>query len=181
MAKDFQQPDNENYLSPVGFKFVIQNLPNVQWFVQSINIPALSLGEISTPSPLLETFVPGTNLVFEPLNLTFIVDEDLGNWVEMYNWLTGLSAPQHYSQYKKLKETGPGTGEAAMPGSRTSIYSDASLVILNSNMKANHQIIFKELFPTMLSALEFNTVAGDIDYITATATFRFSYYTYEKI
>lgn len=178
MAKSFQHPENENYLSPVGFRFVIQNLPNVQWFIQSANLPGTSLGEVATPSPLLDTFIPGDNLVYEPLNITFIVDEDLKNWTELYNWLTGLGAPERYSQYKNLKEKGQTTPSQ---GERTGIYSDATLVILNSNMRANHQILFKEMFPTSLSSLEFNTTIGDVDYIVATATFRFSSYTYEKI
>lgn len=180
MAKDFRHPDNENYLSPVGFRFVIQNLPNVQWFVQSAVLPGVSLAELSTPSPLLNTFVPGDNLEYQPLELTFIVDENMKNWAELYNWLKGLSAPEKYDQYKTLKNSGTGDNNAVQ-GDRTSIYSDATLIILNSNMNANHQVTFKELFPTSLSSLEFNTVAGDIEFITATASFRYTNYVYEKI
>jgi hypothetical protein len=180
MAKDFDHPDNENYLSPVGFRFVIQNLPTVQWFVQAAILPGVSLGELSTPSPLLNTFVPGDNLEFQPLEVTFIVDEDMKNWVELYNWLKGLSAPEKYEQYKNLKQSGAGENNAVQ-GERTSIYSDASLIILNSNMRANHQFMFRELFPTSLSSLEFNTASGDIEFITATASFRYTQYTYEKL
>jgi len=178
MAKEFRHPDNENYLSPVGFKFIVQNLPNVNWFVQAAVLPGISLAEVLTPSPLLDTHVPGDNLVYEPLNITFIVDEDLRNWIEIYNWMAGLSAPETYSQYKALTES-PAT--QASKGSRESIYSDATLIILNSNMRANHQFIFKELFPTSLSALNFSTIQGDVDYITADATFKFTHYNYEKI
>ena len=113
------------------------------------------------------------------LNLSFIVDEDLNNWTELYNWLTGLSSPERYSQYKDLKDKG--TGTQAITGSRTSIYSDATLVILNSNMNQNHQILFKELFPTSLSALNFSTSSPDIDFITADVSFRYAYYNYEKV
>ena len=102
------------------------------------------------------------------------------NWNEVYNWIVALSAPENYSQYKALKDSGTGSDNATA-GSRASIYSDAALVILNSNMRGNHQILFKELFPTSLSGLTFSTVVGDVEYITADATFRFTHYTYEKI
>ena len=187
MAKDFSQPENQNYLSSVGFKFSIGNLPNVQWFVQSVNLPGLSLGEITTPSPLLDTFIPANNLDFEPLTLSFLVDEDMTNWVEIYNWLVGLSSPETYSQYKNLAEpienSKINTPAATDPtsGDRAAIYSDATLIIMNSNMNANHQILFKELFPTSLSGITFNAAEGDVEYITAEASFRYMHYTYEKI
>ena len=181
MAKDFNQPDNENYLSPVGFKFIVQSLPKVQWFVQTVNLPGLSLPEVITPSPLLDTYIPGDNLVFEPLSVSFLVDEDMTNWVEVYNWLRGLSSPENSSEYSNFRNSNITTSGVASPTSREAIYSDATLIILNSNMNPKHQILFKELFPTNISTLNFSTIAGDIDYITADVTFRYSSYTYEKI
>lgn len=59
--------------------------------------------------------------------------------------------------------------------------SDATLVILNSNMNPNFEIVFEDLFPTSLSELNFDTTLADVEYITATATFRYISYTYRKI
>ena len=38
------QPINKNFLSQLGFKFVINKTPNINYFVQSINIPGITLG-----------------------------------------------------------------------------------------------------------------------------------------
>ena len=50
MAKLFtEQPDNINYLSPVGFRFSIEYIPKTNWFLTSVNLPGISLGEINQP------------------------------------------------------------------------------------------------------------------------------------
>ena len=178
MPKTFQQPDNDNYLSPAGFKFTIKHLPNVQWFIQSVNLPGLTLNEVIQPTPLLDTSIPGEKVTFEPLNIGFVVDENMENWKEIYEWMIGLTSPENYEQYKNLKDSSLTTG---FGGRRDSIYSDATLVILNSNMRATHQILFKELFPLNLSSINFSTIVGDIDYITADVSFAFTNYSCEKI
>ena len=94
MPKTYQQPDNDNYLSPAGFKFTIKHLPNVQWFVQAANLPGLSLNEVLQPTPLLDTSLPGEKIVFEPLNLSFVVDENMENFTGSDSWSNDLSCEQ---------------------------------------------------------------------------------------
>ena len=169
MAKLFNsQPDNINLLSPVGFRFNIEYLPQTNWFLTSVNLPGISLGEINQPTPLMPAQVPGNDLTWEPLNITFLVDEDLNNWREMYDWLIGIGFPNEYAEYKTQKTD-------------KQIYSDATLTILNSNMNSNYIIQFKDLFPTSLSEVSFDSASGDIEGIKATATFRYLTYTYEKV
>jgi hypothetical protein len=35
-------PENKNFLSPLNFRFQIKKAPHVNFFVQSVNIPAIS-------------------------------------------------------------------------------------------------------------------------------------------
>ena len=58
------QPTNVNLLSPVGFRFNIENLPKTNWFVTSANLPGISLGEIVQPTPLLQAAVAGNVFTF---------------------------------------------------------------------------------------------------------------------
>ena len=169
MAKVFQDtPDNINFLSPVGFRFAIEFLPNTNWFLTSANLPGISLAEINQPTPFMPTQVPGNDLTWEPLNVTFLVDEDLANWRELYNWMVGIGFPNEYKEYKDQK-------------TNKQIYSDATLTILNSNMVSNYRIMFKDLFPTSLSEVSFDSASADIEGIKATATFRYLTYSYEKL
>jgi len=168
MAKLFHsQPDNINLLSPVGFRFNIEYLPKTNWFLTSANLPGITLGEVVQPTPLMPTQVPGNDLTWEPLNITFLVDENLNNWRELYDWLIGIGFPNEYSEYKNQKAN--------------QIYSDATLTILNSNMNANYIIQFKDLFPTSLSEVAFDSASADIEGIKATASFRYLTYSYEKV
>jgi len=169
MAKIFSsQPNNINFLSPVGFRFNIEALPLTNWFLTAVNLPGISLGEVTQPTPLMQTQVPGNDLVWDALNITFLVDEDLNNWREIYDWLIGLGFPNNYDEYKTQKTL-------------KQIYSDATLNILNSNMNINYIIQFKDLFPTNLSEVQFDSASSDIEGIKATATFRYLTYTYEKV
>ena len=108
MAKTYsQQPDSINYLSPVGFKFNIEFLPLTNWFLTSVNLPGIALAEINQPTPLMQTQVPGNDLVFDPLNISFLVDENMNNWRELYDWLIGLGFTSEYSEYKNQKTKPP--------------------------------------------------------------------------
>ena len=87
-----QQIENRNFLSPIGFKFLLAEYPKIPYFAQSANIPAMNLGiqQQSTPyRPLpLEGFIS-----YDPLNLTFLIDEDIQNYLILHNWIRGLGTP----------------------------------------------------------------------------------------
>lgn len=168
MSKIFEnQPTNINYLSPVGFRFNVEYLPNTNWFITSVNLPGISLGEAVQPTPLMPTYVPGNDIAFDPLTVTFLVDEDLQNWRELFDWMMGIGFPNDYDEYKAQKAL--------------QIYSDASLSILNSNMNVNYVIKFEDLHPTSLSEIQFDSGSSDVEPPTATITFRYLHYSYEKI
>ena len=168
-----KQPDNQNFLSPVGFRFVINKLPNVQWFIQSVNLPGVTFGSITHSLPFRGTNPPGDSYDYEPLNVRFKVDEDLANWTELQNWMVGLGFPDDYDQYADLLATRRGGVDPR--------FSDATLTLLDSNMRPNYAITFEDVFPISLSSLEFDSQSSDIDYITADVTFHFLTYTYTRL
>ena len=58
-------------------------------------------------------------------------------------------------------------------------YSDGTLIIYNSSFNEISKVHFKDVFPISLSTIEFDATAGDINYVTATATFKYSIYNIE--
>jgi len=164
------QPTNRNFLSQLGFKFQVKKLPNTNYFIQSVNLPAISLGESGEDNPFIRIPVPGDHLVYNDLVMNFRVDEDFKNYLELHGWLVGLGFPEGFTQYKALDDQrkAPGTGEG--------IYSDASLMILDSAMNPNIEIIFEDMYITSLSDIEFSSVGTDVDYVLCTATFRYKIY-----
>jgi hypothetical protein len=187
MATLNSQPENMNYVSPVGFRFSIKKMPNVNWFVQAANIPGVTLGEAIHNMPPIDRYLPGEKLTYDPLNLTFKVDEDFANWIEIQKWLIGLGSPQSSEQFRtymgdpKLNVDRDAYRRPDPTKMSDAYMSDATLVILNSNMNPNFEIVFEDIFPTSLSELNFDTTLADVEYITATATFRYISYTYRKI
>jgi hypothetical protein len=180
MAALTTQPTNPQFLSPVGFDFRFRKLPNVNYFVQSVNLPGVQLGEAVLPSPFINIPIPGEHMMFGDLMLTFRVDENMENYIELFNWIQYLGFPESFNQSKQLygKDglkglTGPQdvqrTGRVLGEGAT----SDATLTVLNSASNPNMSINFEDAFPISLTDLQFDTRATDIDFIEASVSFRF--------
>jgi hypothetical protein len=98
-----RQPTKLDYASPTQFKFNILKLPKVEYFCTSVNIPGISLGGTLTQvTPLKDIPIPGDKLTYEPLSMTFMVDENLENFQEIHGWLIGLGFPRDYSEFRNL-------------------------------------------------------------------------------
>lgn len=175
MAATDNQPSNKNFLSPFGFKFSIKKTPNTNWFVQSINLPSIVLPRTDVSNPFVSIPLGGDHLQFGPLEVEFIVDEDLNNYSEIYDWLIGIGFPDDFTQHKAIAQKIPGknVGGNVDIGSGTSILSDATLMILSSAMNPIIEINFVDLFPTSISDLSFNSQLSEVDYIKATASFAY--------
>ena len=62
-----------------------------------------------------------------------------------------------------------------------SAYSDGTLLIYNSSFNAVAKVDFQSLFPTSLTAVEFNAQTTDINYIMATASFKYTIFNVESL
>ena len=160
------QPSNINQLNIVSFEVNFSRLPNVEYFCQRVNIPAVILGDTFQPTPFLNTPVEGDTLTFEAVNISFILDEDLTNYREMYEWMTALGFPREYGQFSSLQE-------AKTISETASKYSDMSILLHTNKSNPNYQIKFTDVFPTSLSAVQFDTTASSLDPIVVDATFSF--------
>ena len=166
--------DNRNFLSPLGFKFALKRSPGVAFFCNEANIPSLELGVAVQPTYLKDIDRPGDKITFGDLNLRFLVDEDLVNYMEIQNWIRGLGFPESLDQFQELKDEnilGP------MGKSNDDIYSDGTLQILSSNLIPKFQVIFRDLFPVSLSTVTFDATDTDIEYFTADVGFKYTIYT----
>lgn len=157
------QPVNNNPLSPLGFKFTVKKTPNVNWFIQSVQLPDITLPRTDVPSPFINFPVGGDHLQYGNFSIEFRVDEDMKNYLELYNWINGIGFPDTFDQYKDL------AGQPITSGQ--GIFSDASLIILNSTFNPNLEVQFIDLFPIELGRLSFDLRQQDVKYIDCAATF----------
>ena len=165
--------DNRNFLSPTGFKFGLKRSPGVAFFCNQANIPSLDLGVAEQPSYLKDIPLPGDKMQFGDLNLRFLVDEDLVNFMEIQNWMRGLGFPESLAEFNDLKNEailGP------MGKSTEDVYSDGTLQILSSNLVPKFQVVFNDLFPYSLSTVTFDATDTDIEYFTADVSFKYTIY-----
>ena len=165
-----KQIGNRNFLSPIGFNFILSKEPKVSFFCNSARIPEISLGTAIQPSYLKDIDVPGDKLTYGDFSLRFLVDENLNNYMAIHNWLTGLGYPETTQEFKDLTTDDSGVRDLKYQ------FSDGSLHILNSNFRDVAIVKFKDLFPTYLTSLEFEASDSDINYFTAEVTFKYTVY-----
>ena len=185
-----RQPTKFDYASPTQFKFQITKLPKVEYFCTAVNLPGLNATATTQPTPLRDIPLPGEKLSYEPLEMTFLVDENIENFREIAGWLQGLNFPADREQFRKLEESGkdrfPTDGKDAKTTDAGKVkfgatplgpaLSDATLNILTSKNTPNVEVRFSDVFPVSLTGLNFSQNAGDVDYLTASVTFQYKLY-----
>ena len=181
-------PSKFDYASPIQFRFKMTKLPTVEFFVQSANIPGITLGETTLPTPLKDISMPGDKLTYQSLDVSFLVDENLNNYKEIHDWMTGIGFPQDHKQFADVLATGSdrfsrstastaavGSGKPA-PLSEGGIYSDATLIVLNNKNIEKTERRFQNVFPISLGSLSYDIKASDVDYLQVNASFNYMYY-----
>ena len=164
------QIQNRNFLAPVGFKFTLAKYPKVDFFSNSARIPEITLGTAIQPSYLKDIDVPGEKLTFGDLNIRFLVDENMENYMAVHNWLKGVGFPETPQQFKDQTTDSDGLRD------EKEVFSDGSLHILNSNFQDVAIVKFNDLFPVGLTSLEFDATETDINYFTAEVVMRYTVY-----
>ena len=143
------QPENINPLADVQFRFDVAALPKTSFFVQTVNLPGVTLEGATIATPQLQNFSRHTGIItYDPLNVTFLIDEYLKNWQEVFQWMVG----------------------------EENKYTSAVLTILSSSMNPTMELHFKDIFPTSLSEVSFNSTSTDPVYQVATVNFNYTEY-----
>ena len=171
MPSDTTIAQNLNILNNNNFHFEIKELPMVSLFAQQFSIPGISLGRVLVPTPLVDYNIPGEKIEFEDLVINFLVDENLKNFIEVFNCMTALGFPQSSDQFKKMKEHGTPFTEM----------SDIILTVTSNKFNAHSRVHFVDCFPTDLNPVDFTNTDVTVTPITCTAIFAYSYYYFERI
>lgn len=151
---------NTNYLEASKFIFVSPTMHNLNFFAQSAVLPSISIDAPRQPTPLSDIFRHGDKIIYEPLTLTFLVDEDLKVWEELYNWAAGNTYPIDQKQYaEQLKKGGP--------------YADMQLIFLKNSYQSNLSFKFWNCHPIFLGTINFSSSSDAESVLTTEVTFRF--------
>jgi len=159
-------PETNNPLLINYFEFSLNRIPNIVYFCQAANLPGIESLEVEQPTIFSHPIkLPVGAVRFDPLVITFKVDENLKNWLEIHNWI------KDNSNYlgNDIKNTYQDQA------------SDAILMITNSSYKPKIKVNFRRIFPIKLSGIQFNTVTPDSMEAIATVTFSYTDYVVEYI
>ena len=117
-------------------------------------MPSVAINDSSTSFRNMKASIGGDTIEYGSFSAEFIVDEELRNYLEIYNWILKNS-------HEELE------------------YSDMTLSILTNQNNTNKQVKFLDATPTSLSDLKFSAQDTSIDYVTCTVDF--AYTTFEFI
>ncbi len=159
-------PDEINQLNVVSFQTNFTRLPNVNFFCQRVNIPAVNLGLYLQPTPLSDAPTEGDKLTFEQFTMNFIVNEDLSNYLEIYNWMIAIGFPDDHNQFTLDYDISNGRAN-------NTIRSDMNIVINTNKSNPNYSITFRDAFPVSLGSIELDVAATSLEPIIVDVTFEF--------
>ena len=146
-----------NYLPTNTFTFVLGRLPAATFYAQRMELPSISANYPDLPFPGANQPVFSDKLTYSDLSITFIVDENMLNYIELFKWLQQQKA---YTSF--------------VPTDSEPQYSDGHLSIMTSSSNQNKVVKFKKMFPVSLSEIQFDTTQTETQYATCTAAFKFS-------
>ena len=182
-----RQPTALDYSSPTQFRFLINQLPKVQYFTTEASVPGITLTEGQFNTPLKDIELLGDKLTYEDLTIKFIVDENLENYIEMHTWLTGIGFPKDRKQFSEFRSVtsnmstttrgeSKDIGDVRASTPELAMTSDAVMTILTNKNNPVVECRFKDVFPVSLSGLSYTQNATDVDYLTADVTFKYTIY-----
>ena len=163
----YDQPTNptvlesNNYLASNFYQFQLNRVSNVTYFCQAVSFPGTQLSPVEMPNTLgrPNQFVGG-RFTHEPLTVQFLVDEDMLNYREIFDWITRIG---NYADDDKIL-----AGFQA-----NTFFSDATLLITNSAYRHKIRVKFKDTYPIALSGLNFSSQLGDNEPLAATVSLNF--------
>ena len=157
-------PTNHNFLSPLGYKFILDKAPTVNYNVQRVSLPGIQLSDIPVATPFVALHEYG-KIAFNELQMTFRVSEDMVDYLELHNWMVSLGTPRDFDQSKAVKTK----------------RSDITVYIMNSSMQPNVKVQYFDAFPISVGDLEMNTTDSDVNYIECSASFAYTRYEITKL
>lgn len=180
-----RQPTNLDYVRPTQFRFDILKVPNVQYFTTEINLPGIAFsGDAIMNTRYKAMPFMGDTLDFSPMEIQMNVQENLENWREIHNWMTGIGFPETPEQFadavtqSQQEKFSPSKGSIS---NKNVLTSDATLTILTNKNNPIIRVNFRNIYPTSLSGLSFDTKDTEAQNMTASVTFNYDLYTIEVL
>ena len=179
MSATDSQPLSLNLQSPNWFAFNVKRLPSVSYFCQTVKIPNKINQATKSPTPSLDIWHMGDHLIYEPLIITFLVDTNLQNWLEISNWMEAMTNPDNQPYPMKTLEKASRLDQISAYG----LYSDITMFQTDANRNPSLEYTFFRAFPIILDGPKYDTTVASADQVakmTSTVVFRYTKYSVKR-
>lgn len=153
--------DNLNYLSGNRAVLTIPGLTDTNYTLQSFPLPDIFLPAARIESPFAVQPFMGDKVEYEPLKVSFIVNENLSNWLELHNWLRNLGAPEDKKEFRN----------------KTLEFQDVLITVYNSHNNPILGFKFIDCVPTRLQGIDFTETISETEH--KVVTFELEYQRYD--
>lgn len=159
-------PKNRNFLQVNGFEFVLSKTPNLEFFVQEVRLPGLTIPNVRIPNPLIDIKEQGDTGQYSELGVTFIADEDLRTWEELFTWFSSVTFPKNSKQRAKTRDE---------------LFADITVIVQTSHHNSNFQFQYIDAFPTSVSELELKVTNAGTEFLMFNVSFDFTNISFDRI
>lgn len=150
-------PNNLNTLQNVKFKMNFHRLPHVTYWVQSVQLPSMQIESNTLHGMRVDSPIPGSKVAFENLIVNFMVDQNLDNYFEIYNWFQQIQVAKNVND----------------------MISDCSLHLLDGNNNVHRTINLVGAYPLVMTELSLNSDDTDTIPVTCSLTLNYQYFKLE--
>lgn len=151
---------NRNPANQTNFKLEIPGLEEMNYFIQSTNIPGLTMSGVATPYRNNQTSVPSNRIEYDEVAMNFIVEENYTNHTQIRLWM-------HAFQMGK--------------DPIWSVTKNINLFILDSNKQPKLKVVFYNAYPTNLGGISLDSAVNSPDVISTSVSFRYQYYDIDPV
>jgi hypothetical protein len=157
-------PTKINLAKSTNYKLNIHLIPNTIFWLTTCNIPTFSTNEVPIPDPVHGyRYKPTNTSQIAPMTVTFLVDEDYSNYMEVLDLMYKAAGPIMSDRFQKGEPTG----------------SDGSLHILSNNKNVSDVVFtFHNLFPTILGELQMTNESPEP--LLTDLTMQYDYMSYQS-
>jgi hypothetical protein len=167
---------NTDLLQPSKFILAFPRIQLTQFFCQAVNIPGISVQNTMQNTPFSDLSIPGDKINYDTFTMEFLVDEELQSWIQVHDWIKGISFPTDFQDYKDLKSSTRYSTISEYPQ-----YADADLIIQSAVNQAKIKFHFVDMFPVSVSGVNLDIRVGSERTLTAIATFRYKRFDIIKV
>ena len=157
-------PVKINLAKSTNYRLNLTVLPETLFWLTTCNIPTISTNEVPIPDPIHGyRYKPSNTFVTAPMTVTFLVDEDYSNYMEILHLMYKAAGPNMSERYEEGEDTG----------------STGSLHILSNNKNISDVVfVFHNLFPTILGELQMTNESPEP--LLTDLTLQYDYMTFQS-